>query len=428
MTVNRTLAPVAALLLSVAILLTGQGLQFALLPVRASLESFPPLAIGIMGAAYFFGFTVGCLRGGELVRRVGHVRVFLAMTAIASAAPLIHVLAVNPVAWAILRMATGFCFATLYVVIESWLNDRATNENRGLIFSTYSMITLSVMAAGQMSLLLYPPSGAELFIIASVLVSFGAVPVALSTSPSPELPTQVSIDLRRLMKVSPSGTLGCFATGLANGAFWSLAPVFATRIGGVEMAAVFMTAAVVGGAAAQWPLGILSDKWERRKTLVAIAVVGSIMGTALAMFASTIGALPLYLLGALWGAMAFPLYAIAVAYANDFAEPGEHVNLSSGLLLVYGIGATVGPFVASALMGTEGVGILFSFAAFVHIGLVCIVVVRYLRRRSVAEQPIEFADALALAQTASQIYEEEFQNDQTKDPSTETVSQAPEPE
>ena len=428
MTVNRALAPVAALLLSVAILLTGQGLQFALLPVRASLESFHSLAIGIMGAAYFFGFTVGCLRGGELVRRVGHVRVFLAMTAVASAAPLIHVLAVNPVAWAALRMATGFCFATLYVVIESWLNDRATNENRGLIFSTYSMITLSVMAAGQMSMLLYPPSGAELFIIASVLVSFGAVPVALSTSPSPELPAKVSIDLRRLMKVSPSGTLGCLATGLANGAFWSLAPVFATRVGGVEMTAMFMTAAVIGGAVAQWPLGLMSDKMGRRPILVAVSVVGSIIGIALALFATTAGALPLNILGALWGAMAFPLYAIAVAYANDFAEPGEHVTLSSGLLLVYGMGATVGPFVASALMGTQGAGTLFAFAALVHIGLVCFVVVRYLRRGAVAEQPIEFSDALALAQTASQIYEEEFQSDQTKTLSAELVSEAPEPE
>ncbi|MDX1406300.1 MAG: MFS transporter [Woeseiaceae bacterium] len=428
MTVNRTLAPVAALLLSVAILLTGQGLQFALLPVRASLESFHSLAIGIMGAAYFFGFTVGCLGGGELVRRVGHVRVFLAMTAIASAAPLIHVLAVSPIAWALLRMATGFCFATLYIVIESWLNDRATNENRGLVFSTYSMITLSVMAAGQMSMLLYPPTGAELFILASVLVSFGAVPVALSTSPSPELPTKVSIDLRRLIEVSPSGALGCLATGLANGAFWSLAPVFGTRVGGVEMAAVFMTAAVVGGAAAQWPLGVLSDKLGRRKILVAEALVGSIIGIALAMFSSSAGTLPLILLGTLWGAMAFPLYAIAVAYANDFAEPGEHVTLSSGLLLVYGIGATVGPFVASALMGTKEAGSLFSFAAFVHIGLVCFVVIRYLRSGSIAGQPIEFADALALAQTASQIYEEESQNDQKKEPGEEPVNSASDPE
>ena len=132
---KNVLAPVAALLIGAAILLTGQGLQGTLLPVRAALESFPTLAIGIIGAAYFFGFTLGCLKGGELVTRVGHVRVFLAMTALASATPLIHGLILHPVAWGLLRVMTGFCFAVLYIVIESWLNERATNENRGIIFS-----------------------------------------------------------------------------------------------------------------------------------------------------------------------------------------------------------------------------------------------------------------------------------------------------
>ncbi|MGB5626913.1 MAG: MFS transporter, partial [Woeseiaceae bacterium] len=151
----KALAPVVALLISVSILLTGQGLQGTLLPVRASLEDFSTVSIGAMGAAYFFGFTIGCLRGGELMRRVGHVRVFLAMSALASAAPLLHGLIIQPIVWGSLRMLTGFCFAVLYVVIESWLNERASNENRGIIFSTYAMITLTVMAAGQMMTLLY---------------------------------------------------------------------------------------------------------------------------------------------------------------------------------------------------------------------------------------------------------------------------------
>ena len=137
-------APVAALLLGAAILLSGQGLQGTLLPVRASIESFSTLAIGVIGAAYFLGFTLGCMKGGELVTRVGHVRVFLAMTALASATPLIHGLVLSPVAWTLLRVLTGFCFAVLYIVIESWLNERATNQNRGVVFSTYVMITLTV--------------------------------------------------------------------------------------------------------------------------------------------------------------------------------------------------------------------------------------------------------------------------------------------
>jgi MFS family permease len=220
------LAPVATLLIGVAILLTGLGLQGTLLPVRASLEDFSTLSIGVIGAAYFFGFTVGCLKGGELVKSVGHVRVFLAMTALASASPLVHGLILHPIAWSLLRILTGFCFAVLFVVIESWLNERSSNENRGIVFSTYIMITLSVLAVGQLMTLMYDPLGLELFLIASILVSLGAVPVALSRRQSPEQPTEVEVDLKRLFKISPSGTLGCLVAGVSLGAFWSLAPVW----------------------------------------------------------------------------------------------------------------------------------------------------------------------------------------------------------
>ena len=166
---KQALAPVAALLIGVSILLTGQGLQGTLLPVRASLEDFSTLAIAVIGAAYFLGFTLGCLKGGQLVKSVGHVRVFLAMTALASATPLIHGLVLNPLAWGLLRFLTGFCFAVLYVVIESWLNEQSSNENRGIVFSTYVMITMTVLAVGQMMTLLYDPNGLELFVVASWL-------------------------------------------------------------------------------------------------------------------------------------------------------------------------------------------------------------------------------------------------------------------
>jgi len=405
---NKALAPITALLLSVSILLTGQGLQGILLPVRATLEDFPGLAIGAMGAAYFFGFTVGCLRGGELVKRVGHTRVFLAMSAIASAIPLLHALIVQPYFWGLMRMITGFCFATLYIVIESWLNDQADNSNRGLIFSTYSMITLSVLAAGQMTALIYNPASLEPFIIASILVSVGAVPVALSTSPPPEEPVKISINLRELFHTSPSGTMACLATGLANGSFWALAPVFATNVGGVELAAWFMTAAVVGGAAAQWPLGILSDKVGRRPILVAVSTAGCIVAFAIFLAGPTLQFVSASILGMLWGALAFPLYTIAVAYTNDFAEPGDFVMVSAGLLLMYGVGATIGPFIASALMFGGHNGALFAFTAAVHLVLVVFVLVSYLRRHAVAKQPIAFADALSATQTVSHVFEEDY--------------------
>lgn len=406
---NKVLAPVAALLVSVSILLAGQGLQGTLLPVRASLEQFPTLAIGAMGATYFLGFTVGCLKGGELVRRVGHVRVFLAMTAVASASPLLHVLLISPMSWGVLRFMTGFCFAVLYIVIESWLNDCADNTNRGVIFSTYSMITLTVLAVGQMMMLLYVPTGFELFIIASVLVSLGAVPIALSTSPSPAQPHTVSIDVARLYQISPSGTVGCLVSGLANGAFWALAPVFASKVGkDVNLAAWFMTSAVIGGAMAQWPLGLLSDRAGRRKVLVGVGVAGCFAGLALYILADSMQFATAIMLALIWGAFAFPLYVISVAYTNDHAEPTEYVMVSSGLLLMYGLGATIGPLIASFVMTESNPGGMYAFTALVHLALVLFVAVRFLRSRSVAEQQIAFSDALSAAQTASQVYEEEL--------------------
>ena len=409
----RALSPVAALLFSAAILLSGQGLQFTLLPVRASLEEFSTLAIGTMGAAYFLGFTVGCLKSGELLRRVGHIRVFLAMSAIASAAPLIHGLVVEPVVWGVLRFLTGFCLASLYIVIESWLNERSTNANRGVVFSTYSMITLTMMAAGQMMNLLYNPTGLQLFVIASILFSIGAVPIALSDSPSPDQPASTKTDIRELFRTSPSGTVGCFAVGLANGAFWGLAPVYGSAIGdAVSTAAWFMAAAIIGGAILQWPLGLLSDSLGRRKILVAVCLLGSAAGLALALLAPHFGIVSVIVLGGVWGAFAFPLYSIVVAYANDYADHGEYVKVSAGLLLVYGIGAIIGPFVASALITIRGGDGLFLFTAAVHILLIGFVAYRFFKEGSQADQPIAFGDALSAAQTASQVYEEELQEEQ----------------
>ena len=417
---KNALAPVAALLISVSILLTGQGLQGTLLPVRAGLEEFSTIAIGAMGALYFLGFTIGCLKGGDLVRRVGHVRVFLAMTALASATPLVHGVILNPATWAILRAVTGFCFAALYVVIESWLNERSDNENRGIIFSTYAMITLTVMAAGQMMTVLFEPTKIELFIIASILVSLGAVPVALSRSQSPDQPETTTVNLRRLFQISPTGTSGCLAAGFANGAFWALAPVYTASISDdTNLAAWFMTAAVAGGAVLQWPLGLWSDYVSRRLVMIIVAIAGSFAGLALSFFASDLTFMTVCLLGALWGGLAFTMYTIAVAYANDYADPTEFVMVSGGLLLMYGAGAIVGPFIASALMTIRGPGDLFLFGALVHAVLALYAIFRVVRRGPQdLDEPITFSDALAATQTASLVYEEEGYSETTDEDET----------
>jgi MFS family permease len=323
----------------------------------------------------------------------------------------------HPFAWSLLRLLTGFCFAVLYVVIESWLNERSSNENRGIVFSTYVMITLTVMAAGQMMTLLYDPSGLQLFVIASVLVSLGAVPVALSKSQTPEQPHAVDVDIPRLFRISPAGTIACFAIGVANGAFWSLAPVFTAGVSDdPSLAAWFMTAAVLGGAAAQWPLGFLSDRFGRRRILLAAAVTGAAVAGLILAFAGELGFVGINILGAAWGFFAFPMYAIAVAHANDYAEVDDYIMVSSGLLLMFGTGAIVGPFLASAVIELTDATGLYLLTMLVHAALAMYVLLRIFRRSSSpTEHHIAFSDALATAHTASQVYEEEIQYQEDHD-------------
>jgi MFS family permease len=413
----RILASVAPLLFGVAILLTGQGLQGTLLPVRANLEGFSTLSIGLMGGAYFFGFTLGCLRGSTLVRRVGHIRVFAAMTAAASAVPLLHGIWVETWLWWLLRFATGYCFAVLYVVIESWLNEQSTNETRGAVFSAYTLITLTVLAVGQQMLLLYDPLQMYLFAIASAIVSLAAIPVVLSVAPTPhQIEGKVRLDLRRLFRISPAGTVGCLASGLANGPFWALAPVFVAGYSpNVSLAAWFMTSAVLGGALGQWPLGLWSDRVDRRWVLAFSATAGLLVGAVIFFSFEALPPLVLMLLGAAWGAVAFPVYAVSVAHTNDHAKPGEYVMISSGLLLMYGIGAILGPFVASLTMQWVGAGALFLHSALIHLLLIGFLVLRFRRRMRAPEaEHVKFVDALAATQTASHVYEDEIADDGAK--------------
>lgn len=406
------IAPVAALLIGVAILLTGQGLQGTLLPVRATLENFPTLAVGVIGATYFLGFTIGCWQGTGLVKSVGHVRVFAAMTALASASPLLHGMWINLWSWSLLRFISGFCFAVLYVVIESWLNESATNENRGSIFSAYVLINMTMLAVGQQMLMMDDPAVMTLFAMSSVLVSLAAVPVALSTAPTPRQVANVKLDVPYLYRNSPAGMLGSLATGLANGSFWSLAPVFTISYStDIALTAWFMSAAVIGGAASQWPLGAWSDRVDRRFVMGVCAAAAVLLSITIWLFADSMTPTIVVVLGGLWGAAAFPLYSISIAHSNDHAASDEFVVVSSGLLLMYGVGAVVGPLLAAAFMQILGPAGLYVFTGLIHVVLLIYLFVRRLRRNPAPpEEQHTFTEALTASHTRSQVYEQEVGN------------------
>lgn len=419
------LAPIAALLFSVALLQAGNGLQGTLLPVRADLESFSTFAIGILGSTYYAGFVGGCLLGPYLVKQVGHIRVFTAMAALASAAPLVHGLLLMPLPWWLLRVSTGFCIAVLFMVIESWLNERSTKQTRGSVLAVYLVINLTVVTLGQMLLTVYDPAEFILFAVASILVSVAAVPVALSAAPAPAPIKRVKVHLLEVFKISPVGFVACFAVGATNGAFWALAPRFAGASGlAVAGIAVFMSVTVLSGALGQWPIGKLSDRLDRRKVMLVVSLLVGAVGVALAVRGEATGG-SLFALSALWGFLAFPMYGLAVAHANDYAAFDQFVEVSSASLLVYAAGAVVGPIVAATLMTRIHASHLYSFTAFIHFALALFVLWRIYQRAPVpAKDQVRFIDALEASQTVSSTFETELQ-DQLVKTSDEAAGGAP---
>lgn len=398
------ITPILALLISVSLLLMGNGLQGTLLPVRASIESFSAIDIGILGSSYFLGFAAGCIYGPHIVRRVGHIRTFTAMATIASCAVLVHAFVLSPVVWWLLRAATGVCFAVLYMVIESWLNEKSSNENRGMVFSIYTIINLTVVTLGQMMLVLDEPTNFMLFSFASILVSLAAVPVALSKSAEPAPIESVKIDFRKLFQTSPVGVIGCLGVGLTNGSFWALAPVFAQgESKQAATVAIFMSVAVIAGAVGQWPLGRMSDRMDRRRVIV-LTCAGAVCAAALLALLDPGLDWMLLPTAFAYGLFAFPLYALCVAHTNDFAEQNRYLEVACGLLLVYAVGAVIGPIIASVFMRFIGPGGLFAFTAIIHLSIIAYTVHR-LRRRAACplEEHITFSDAMRMAGKVSSV-------------------------
>ena len=400
---TATLRQLAALLLGTAILFTGNGLINTLLPVRAEIEAFSTLEIGLLGTVYFAGFILGCLSVPFVVRRVGHIRTFATLSSIIAATALAHVFLIDPIVWGILRFFVGFAFSGLYVVIESWLNDRATSANRGAIMSAYTFISLCVLMAGQFLLTAYDPAGFELFALIAILIAIALVPVSLTKAPEPPRPATIGLDIAGLWRLSPVGFVGCLSVGLVNGSFWTLGPVFASRSGlDIDNLVYFIAGATLAGAVAQWPLGLVSDRIDRRFVIVGATLCAAASGVLLSTWVEPSTTL-LIGLSAAFGGFAMPLYAVSVAHANDHAEDTRFVATAGGLLLVYGLGASLGPLIASALMGYYGSGGLFMFTTSVHAALALFTIVRLVVRRRPKQD--DRAGFVAVPRTSPTLYE-----------------------
>ena len=355
----------SALLLGMALLTLGAGLQATLLGVRATLEGFSTLVTGAVMTGYYVGFVIGSVAAPKLVRRVGHIRVFSALTAAAAATILVQSVLVGPFVWAVLRAVSGICFAGIYVVAESWLNDRADRRSRGVLLASYMVVIYVGLGAGQLLLNLADPRGQVLFVLIGVLISLAVVPMALSAQRAPDFALPRRVSFRELLAISPLGAVGAVFSGATAATLFSLGPVYAAS-SGLDTAAVatFMAAGILPAIALQLPLGRLSDRVDRRSVLIGISVSAAV---AAAVALQLSGDSPAFFAAvAAYGGLSLTIYAVCLAHVNDHLQPTQMVAASATVLLANGLGSVLGPLVVSGAMELAGPGAFFASIVVLH--------------------------------------------------------------
>ena len=375
--------PLIPLLVAAGFLLGGNGLQGTLIALRGAAEGFSPSVIGFMGTAYFGGFLLGCLAITAIMKSVGHVRSFAALAAVASAGTLLLVLVIDPLMWSLIRFATGFCFAGLFTTMESWLNSGVANADRARVLALYRIIDIGSVTGVQFLIPAFGVEGFTIFAIMSIMITLSLVPVSLGDRTNPAPPEDVKLDLKRAWAISPLAAIGCAAVGLTNSAFRTLSPVYAEQIGmSVADVVIFISVGIIGGAIIQYPLGHLSDRWDRRGVLLLTSACAMLAAVALALFAGS-NVFVNFVLVFIFGSFAMPLFSLSAAHANDRAGKGEFVLVNAALMLFYSVGAVGGPFAASLTMQQFGPAALFVFMAAVYLILIVIILYRMRARDSV---------------------------------------------
>ncbi len=313
------------------------------------IEGFSTFTTGIVMSGYFIGVFIGSFIAPILVKRVGHIRVFSALASLASISILFHGVYINPVMWMLMRVVTGISFAGFYVVTESWLNDRASNETRGKVLSIYMVIVTIGMGAGQFLLNVAQPEKIDLFILISIIISFGLIPILLTAKPAPDFETSSKMSMIDLYRASPLAVIGNCLTGMAHGTIFGLGAIYARAVlVDIKLIAWFMACFLIGSLVSQWPVGYFSDRIGRRTIMAGLSLV-SIVCCFLAVVTPK-DSLLFYLIIVVLGGAAMPMYSICVAYANDRLEPHQIVGASGSLVMVSGIGLMTGPIVIAFFM------------------------------------------------------------------------------
>ena len=348
-----------ALLFGMFLLMLGNGLQGTLLGVRGSIEGMSPQTMSWVMTGYFVGFLFGSQLTPNMIRRVGHVRVFAALGSLVSACLILYAAWTNPYFWFLLRIIVGFCFSGIYVVAESWLNDSSSNETRGQTLSAYLIVQMMGIVLAQAVLNFADPSGYMLFIIISVVVSLSFAPILLSVSPAPQFQTSKRMTLSQLWSISPLGVVGQFFLGAIFAALFGMASVYGTERGlTVKDISLFVAAIYFGGMILQYPIGWVSDRMDRRVLIFIVCSIGTFFSFAANLSDNFIW---LLIVAFIIGGVSNPLYSLYIAYTNDYLEHDDMASASGGLIFLTGIGAIFGPSIVGWLLDAYGAASYFWF-------------------------------------------------------------------
>ena len=378
------------------ILMVAHGFQGNLLGVRSVIEEFNFIATGSIMSGYFVGYFIGANSIPNLVGRVGHIRVFAALASMASLSILIHAVFVNPIIWTMARFVTGFALVGIFIVMESWLNDRANNRTRGQLLSVYMFITLIGISLGSLLLNFSSPDKYEPFILISLLLSFALIPILLTKRKAPKFKKQGFINIKGLFKTSPLATVSMFCTGLIHSALFSLGAVYAAKMNFtiLEISLLLFIITVCGGLF-QWPIGYFSDKSDRRLIIIICTFVAAVFaflaiyvsGASLENMYLAISAdrnkILFFLFFGIYAGMAIPLFTLNLAYINDYMEKAKFVSAGAGMQIIFGLGAMMGPFLCSTLMSAFGTNGFFIYLLIFHLIIGLFGLYRITRREAV---------------------------------------------
>ena len=400
----KTIKSIFSLLLSYGMLMMGNSMISILLGLRSRMEGFSTEVTGFIMSGFFIGMLVGALFAVRVVSGVGHIRAFAAFASIMSVAVLAHVLYLDPIIWFLLRIIAGFCMAGMVMVVESWVNERSINKMRGQILSLYMITNYLCAGLGQLMMLMGNPAQFQLFIVASMIYSFALVPILLTRASAPKPSSPQRMNIQDLFSISPVGVFGMICAGMANSSLISMGAVFAREVGlSVAEISAFMATAVLAGMVLQFPIGRFSDKFDRRMVLV-IASLATSLAAGLVIWATSQTMVILIIAIAVYGGFSYTIYPLCASQVNDLADPSLLVQVAAGLLIAYGVGASIGPVVAAQAMAILGPTGFFLFLICINSVLILFTIIRILQRRGGGESKAPFMPLGGFGLSSKQLY------------------------